>query len=61
VPPNVASKADQDTVAVALYALDGLPDTFFIDAGGRVVAHVLGPLTPTTLDHWLGVLTASAR
>jgi hypothetical protein len=23
VPPNLASKADQDTLAVALYALDG--------------------------------------
>ncbi len=54
--------ADRSTrVSYSLYALDGLPDTFFIDAGGRVVAHVLGPLTPTTLDHWLGVLTASAR
>lgn len=54
--------ADRSTrVSYSLYALDGLPDTFFIDARGRVVAHVLGPLTPTELDHWLGVLATSTH
>jgi len=54
--------ADRSTrVSSSLYALDDLPDTFFIDAQGRVVAHVLGALTPTELDHWLGVLASSTR
>lgn len=54
--------ADRSTrVSYSLYALDGLPDTFFINAQGVVVAHVLGALTPATLDHWLGVLTTSSR
>jgi cytochrome c biogenesis protein CcmG/thiol:disulfide interchange protein DsbE len=48
-------------VSYSLYALDGLPDTFFIDAQGRVVAHVLGALTPTELNHWIGVLASSTR
>jgi cytochrome c biogenesis protein CcmG/thiol:disulfide interchange protein DsbE len=35
------------------YALDGLPQTFLIDAEGRVVGHVQGALTPAVLNGWL--------
>jgi cytochrome c biogenesis protein CcmG/thiol:disulfide interchange protein DsbE len=35
------------------YALDGLPQTFLIDAEGRVVGHVEGALTPKVLNGWL--------
>jgi len=36
--------------------LTGLPQTFFIDAQGRVVASFAGPLDPTTLDHYLALI-----
>lgn len=45
-------------VAAELYGLNGEPNTFFIDASGHVVAHVIGPVDQSRLDHWLGRLTA---
>jgi cytochrome c biogenesis protein CcmG/thiol:disulfide interchange protein DsbE len=45
---------DQDfAVTSGKYALNGLPQTFLIDAEGRVVGHVEGALTPKVLDGWL--------
>ncbi len=44
-------------VAADLYGLNGEPNTFFIDASGTVVAHVIGPVDQSRLDHWLGRLT----
>ena len=38
------------------YALTGQPESFFIDAGGEIVAHVPGPLFEDDLDRLLGVL-----
>ncbi len=40
-------------VTSALYALNNQPNTFFIDASGHVIGHVIGALTPTTLTSWL--------
>ena len=40
-------------VTSALYALNNQPNTFFIDASGHVVGHVIGALTPATLTTWL--------
>ncbi len=51
---------DQDfAVTSGKYALNGLPQTFLIDAEGRVVGHVLGALTPKVLDGWLHRLGGS--
>ena len=36
------------------YGATGLPETFFISARGRVVAHVIGALTPTQLRDGVG-------
>ena len=51
VPPNLASKADQDTVAVALYALDGqqpwLGDRCVVTAERRGPRPVAGPRPAT--------------
>jgi cytochrome c biogenesis protein CcmG/thiol:disulfide interchange protein DsbE len=38
------------------YGVAGLPATFFIDAGGVVVASFIGPLDTRTLDHYLGLI-----
>lgn len=45
-------------VSAALYGLNGEPSTFFVDASGHVVAHVIGPLDQARLDHWLAQLTS---
>ena len=38
------------------YGVAGLPATFFINAGGVVVASFTGPLDGSTLDHSLGLI-----
>jgi cytochrome c biogenesis protein CcmG/thiol:disulfide interchange protein DsbE len=42
------------------YGLFGLPQTFFINAGGTVVGHVQGAVTPAQLDRWLHRLAGSS-
>ncbi len=42
------------------YALYGLPQTFFIDAEGRVVGHIRGAVTQSQLDQWLHRLGGSS-
>ena len=32
------------------YGLTGVPETFFVDASGRVAAHIAGQITPESLD-----------
>lgn len=39
------------------YGVAGLPETFFINAQGIVVASFTGPLDSTTLDHYLGLIS----
>jgi cytochrome c biogenesis protein CcmG/thiol:disulfide interchange protein DsbE len=40
------------------YGVAGLPETFFIDSHGVVVASFTGPLDTTTLDHYLGLIAS---
>lgn len=47
-------------VSSGLYGLYGDPQTFFIDSSGRVVGHVLGPLSQGGLDQWLHRLAGSS-
>ena len=47
-------------VTSALYGLDGQPNTFFIDASGNVVGHVIGPVTQPQLDQWLHRLAGAS-
>jgi thiol-disulfide isomerase/thioredoxin len=42
------------------YALYGLPQTFFLDAQGRVVGHIQGAVTQGELDQWLHKLGGSS-
>ncbi len=45
---------DSDTqVAETLYGLNGEPQTFFVDSSGKVVGHVIGPVTASELAGWL--------
>jgi cytochrome c biogenesis protein CcmG/thiol:disulfide interchange protein DsbE len=40
-------------VTSALYGLNGQPNTFFIDASGHVIGHVIGGVSATELNQWL--------
>ena len=39
------------------YGVAGLPETFFINAQGLVVASFAGPLDTPTMSHYLGLIT----
>jgi cytochrome c biogenesis protein CcmG, thiol:disulfide interchange protein DsbE len=47
-------------VAQSLYGLTGEPSTFFIDSSGKIVGHVIGPVTAPELTNWLHRLNAPA-
>jgi cytochrome c biogenesis protein CcmG/thiol:disulfide interchange protein DsbE len=47
-------------VTSALYGLDGQPNTFFIDASGRVLGHTIGQVTAAQLHGWLSRLGSPA-
>ncbi len=44
---------DGGAVSSGLYAVFGLPQTYFIGSDGTIVAHVPGVLNATVLDKWL--------
>jgi cytochrome c biogenesis protein CcmG, thiol:disulfide interchange protein DsbE len=52
------SAYDRDGSLDERYRLRGMPTSVFIDAGGRVVDQVTGPLTKAQLDDGLKALTA---
>jgi len=43
-------------VTAGVYGLNAEPNTFFIDESGKVLAHVIGPVSKAELDHWIHVL-----
>jgi cytochrome c biogenesis protein CcmG/thiol:disulfide interchange protein DsbE len=47
-------------VTSGLYGLDGLPQTFFIDAEGRVVGHTIGAVDHADLRSWVKKLDGAA-
>jgi cytochrome c biogenesis protein CcmG/thiol:disulfide interchange protein DsbE len=51
---------DPKTIAASDYHVDGLPQTFFLNAQHRVVDHVLGALTEAELDKGLRLMRSAA-
>jgi cytochrome c biogenesis protein CcmG, thiol:disulfide interchange protein DsbE len=47
-------------VAESLYGLTGEPSTFFIDPSGKIVGHVIGPVTASELNSWVQRLNGEA-
>lgn len=43
------------------YGLTGVPETYFIDADGRIVAHIPGAVSPETLEEGLATLLSAGR
>jgi cytochrome c biogenesis protein CcmG, thiol:disulfide interchange protein DsbE len=54
--PSLLDPGDRTAVAYGIY---GVPETFFIDAGGRIRDKFVGPLTPAALDQRLRRLTGA--
>ena len=44
------SLLDPDSKTAIAYGIAGVPETYFIDAQGRIAAKFVGPLTPTALE-----------
>ncbi len=51
--PNVL---DNDSLVGVDWALYGVPETFFVDASGKVVAKHIGPVTPEVIEQQVGAL-----
>jgi cytochrome c biogenesis protein CcmG, thiol:disulfide interchange protein DsbE len=66
---NFARKYDVNFVAVrdgsnaiySDYGLTGVPETYFIDARGRAVAHIPGEATRATLERGIASITSARR
>lgn len=51
---------DPHTIAASGYGIDGLPQTFFLNAKHRVVDHIFGAVTMQDLNHGIALATASS-
>jgi len=43
------------------YGLTGVPETYFLDAGGRIVAHIPGAVSGQTLEEGIATITRPSR
>lgn len=55
------SLLDGDGKAAIAYGVYGVPETYFIDAQGTIVAKFVGPLDPPTLDAHLALARGEKR
>jgi len=55
---NYVSVRDGGSSTYANYGLTGLPETYYLDARGRVVDHAVGEISPEELE--AGIASASA-
>ena len=54
--PTLVDKGGRTAIA---YGVGGVPETFFIDASGRIVSKYPGPLSPLMLDGYLDQIRRS--
>jgi cytochrome c biogenesis protein CcmG/thiol:disulfide interchange protein DsbE len=59
--PFRAIGVDQDGFVGIDFGVTGVPETFVIDSGGRIVYHYSGPLTPETVSGKIMPAIESAR
>jgi cytochrome c biogenesis protein CcmG/thiol:disulfide interchange protein DsbE len=43
----------KDPAATTAYSVTGLPESFLLNPSGHIVTHIIGGVTPTTIDHQL--------
>jgi cytochrome c biogenesis protein CcmG, thiol:disulfide interchange protein DsbE len=56
--PSLLDPDDRTAVAYGIY---GVPETYFIDAGGRILDKYVGPLSPGELNQRLRLLLGAPR
>lgn len=54
-----ASGRDDSAEVYRAYGLTGVPETYFLDADGRILAHFLGGLSAEGLEAGIGAITGS--
>lgn len=58
---NYVSVRDASSKSYSNYGLTGIPETFYIDAEGRAVAHSLGGLSREELERGISAATGATR
>ena len=57
---NYVSLRDGGNSAYNAYGLTGVPETYYIDARGRAVAHAIGVVSTATLEQGIAAITGHA-
>jgi len=58
---NYVSLRDSGNSAYSAYGLTGVPETYYIDARGRAVAHAIGVVSTATLAEGIAAVTRPGR
>jgi cytochrome c biogenesis protein CcmG/thiol:disulfide interchange protein DsbE len=58
---NYGSLTDRSNQAYNNYGLTGVPETYYVDARGRVIAHNPGPVTRTTLAQGIRLISPRSK
>jgi cytochrome c biogenesis protein CcmG/thiol:disulfide interchange protein DsbE len=53
------SVRDRDDESFRAYGLSGVPETYFLDASGRIIGHTAGPVTAQTLEEGIAQVLAT--
>src|SRR6266852_5955659 len=58
---NYVAVRDWSNTMYVNYGLTGVPETYFIDPRGRIVAHIPGEVTQTTLNQGIAAITSASK
>ena len=58
---NYVAVRDRSNATYSAYGLTGVPETYFIDSRGRIVVHIPGEATRSTIDQGIAAITAGGR
>ena len=58
---NYVAVRDKSNSIYSAYGLTGVPETYFIDARGRAVAHIPGEATRATLDQGIASISSPGK
>jgi cytochrome c biogenesis protein CcmG/thiol:disulfide interchange protein DsbE len=57
---NYVSVRDGGDSTYSAYGLTGLPETYYLDRRGRILAHSVGEVSKTELEQGIGLITAAS-
>ena len=58
---NYVSVRDGGDSTYSAYGLTGLPETYYLDPGGRILAHSVGEVSKAELEQGIRLITAAAE